>query len=42
MSAVVTAPLTISAPRCTYGAGAICTHRTTRYRSVVRGARNQE
>jgi hypothetical protein len=42
MPAVVTAPRTTTAPRCTYVAGAIRTHRTTRYRSVVRGARNQE
>jgi hypothetical protein len=42
MSAVVTAPRTTAAPQCIDGAGAIRTHRTTRYRSVVRGARNQE
>jgi hypothetical protein len=35
----LTAPRTTTAPRCTYGAGAICTHRTTLSRRVVHGAR---
>ena len=37
----LTAPRTSRAPWCTYGAGAICTHRTTSSRRVVRGARGR-
>lgn len=38
MSGSLTAPCTIDAPLRTCGAGAICTHRTTLSRRVVRGA----
>ena len=39
MPGSLTAPRTINAPWCISGVGAICTHRTTLSRRVVRGAR---